>query len=158
MEVKRRIMLGNFVLSSGYYDAYFTKAQKVRRMIADKTTQMLQNNDVLLFPTTPTTAFNIGEIKDPVTMYLQDIFTVHANIVGLPAISLPIGQHSNKMPFGIQLMTNKFKEEKLFEISQFMMETFYKKWNCLNNLILLKSLNLDKSNEAFTRRKIWLWF
>ncbi|MDG1238705.1 MAG: Asp-tRNA(Asn)/Glu-tRNA(Gln) amidotransferase subunit GatA [Flavobacteriales bacterium] len=127
MEVKRRIMLGNFVLSSGYYDAYFTKAQKVRRMIADKTTQMLQNNDVLLFPTTPTTAFNIGEIKDPVTMYLQDIFTVHANIVGLPAISLPIGQHSNKMPFGVQLMTNKFKEEKLFEISQFMMETFYKK-------------------------------
>lgn len=127
IEVKRRIMLGNFVLSSGYYDAYFTKAQKVRRMIADKTTQMLQNNDVLLFPTTPTTAFNIGEIKDPVTMYLQDIFTVHANIVGLPAISLPIGQHSNKMPFGVQLMTNKFKEEKLFEISQFMMETFYKK-------------------------------
>ena len=120
-------MLGNFVLSSGYYDAYFTKAQKVRRMIADKTTQMLQNNDVLLFPTTPTTAFNIGEIKDPVTMYLQDIFTVHANIVGLPAISLPIGQHSNKMPFGVQLMTNKFKEEKLFEISQFIMETFYKK-------------------------------
>ena len=122
IEVKRRIMLGNFVLSSGYYDAYFTKAQKVRRLIAQKTFQMLEKNDALLFPTTPTTAFNIGEIEDPITMYLQDIFTVHANIVGLPAISLPIGKHSNSLPFGIQLMSGKFKENQLFELSKFLMQ------------------------------------
>lgn len=124
IEVKRRIMLGNFVLSSGYYDAYFTKAQKVRRLIANKTQQMLKNKDVLLFPTTPSTAFNIGAIKDPITMYLQDIFTVHANIVGIPAISLPIGKHSNGMPFGIQLMAEKFNENQLFEVSKLMMENF----------------------------------
>ena len=124
MEVKRRIMLGNFVLSSGYYDAYFTKAQKVRRLIAEKTFQMLEYNDILLFPTTPTTAFSIGEIEDPITMYLQDIFTVHANIVGLPAISLPIGKHSNNLPFGIQLMAGKFKEEQLFKLSNFMMKNY----------------------------------
>ena len=121
IEVKRRIMLGNFVLSSGYYDAYFTKAQKVRNLIAQKTFRMLEKNDVLLFPTTPTTAFNIAEIEDPITMYLQDIFTVHANIVGLPAISLPIGKHSNNLPFGIQLMSANFKEDQLFELSKFIM-------------------------------------
>ena len=121
IEVKRRIMLGNFVLSSGYYDAYFTKAQKVRRLIKEKTEQMLKRNHVLLLPTTPTTAFNIGEIKDPISMYLQDIFTVHANIVGLPAISLPLGKHSNSLPFGIQLMAGRFEEEKLFEISSLLM-------------------------------------
>ncbi len=124
IEVKRRIMLGNFVLSSGYYDAYFTKAQKVRRLITEKTFQMLGKNDVLLFPTTPTTAFNIGEIEDPITMYLQDIFTVHANIVGLPAISIPIGKHSNNLPFGIQLMSGKFKENQLFELSKFLMQNY----------------------------------
>lgn len=118
IEVKRRIMLGNFVLSSGYYDAYFTKAQKVRRLIKEKTKEMLTKNDVLLFPTTPSTAFNIGEISDPIKMYLQDIFTVHANITGMPAISLPLGNHSNKMPFGIQLMTNNFEENLLFSISK----------------------------------------
>jgi len=121
IEVKRRIMLGNFVLSSGYYDAYFTKAQKVRRLIKEKTEQMLKRNHVLLLPTTPTTAFNIGEIKDPISMYLQDIFTVHANIAGLPAISLPLGKHSNSLPFGIQLMAGRFEEEKLFEISSLLM-------------------------------------
>ncbi len=114
-------MLGNFVLSSGYYDAYFTKAQKVRRLIKEKTEQMLKRNHVLLFPTTPTTAFNIGEIKDPISMYLQDIFTVHANIAGLPAISLPLGKHSNSLPFGVQLMAGEFEEEKLFEISSLLM-------------------------------------
>ena len=121
IEVKRRIMLGNFVLSSGYYDAYFTKAQKVRRLIKEKTEQMLKKNHVLLLPTTPTTAFNIGEIKDPISMYLQDIFTVHANIAGLPAISLPLGKHSNSLPFGIQLMAGRFEEERLFEISSLLM-------------------------------------
>ena len=122
IEVKRRIMLGNFVLSSGYYDAYFTKAQKVRRLIKTKTEQMLKNNDVLILPTTPSTAFNIGEIKDPIKMYLQDIFTVHANITGAPAISLPIGTHSNNLPFGIQLIANNFQENTLFEASNLLME------------------------------------
>ena len=124
MEVKRRIMLGNFVLSSGYYDAYFTKAQKVRRLIKTKTEEMLQNNDVLILPTTPSTAFDIGEIKDPIKMYLQDIFTVHANITGAPAISLPIGTHSNNLPFGIQIMANSFKENTLFEVSSLLMEKY----------------------------------
>ena len=124
MEVKRRIMLGNFVLSSGYYDAYFTKAQKVRRLIKTKTEEMLQNNDVLILPTAPSTAFNIGEIKDPIKMYLQDIFTVHANITGAPAISLPIGTHSNNLPFGIQLMANNFKENTLFEVSSLLMDMY----------------------------------
>jgi Asp-tRNAAsn/Glu-tRNAGln amidotransferase A subunit and related amidases len=114
-------MLGNFVLSSGYYDAYFSKAQKVRRLIFNKTYEMLRNCDILLFPTTPTTAFKIGEIKDPITMYLQDIYTVQANITGLPAISLPIGKHSNNLPFGIQLVANRFNENKLFEVSNLLM-------------------------------------
>ena len=122
IEVKRRIMLGNFVLSSGYYDAYFTKAQKVRRLIKTKTEEMLKNNDVLILPTAPSTAFNIGEIKDPIKMYLQDIFTVHANITGAPAISLPIGTHSNNLPFGIQLMAKNFQENTLFEVSNLLME------------------------------------
>ncbi|CAI8162620.1 MAG: Glutamyl-tRNA(Gln) amidotransferase subunit A [Crocinitomicaceae bacterium] len=124
IEVKRRIMLGNFVLSSGYYDAYFTKAQKVRRLIKTKTEEMLKNNDVLILPTAPSTAFNIGEIKDPIKMYLQDIFTVHANITGSPAISLPIGTHSNNLPFGIQLMANGFQENTLFEVSNLLMEKY----------------------------------
>jgi aspartyl-tRNA(Asn)/glutamyl-tRNA(Gln) amidotransferase subunit A len=111
-------MLGNFVLSSGYYEAYFTKAQKVRRILQDKTNEILENNDVLLFPTTPSTAFNIGQIKDPIKMYLQDIFTVHANLTGMPAISLPLGKHSNNMPFGVQLMTKNFKEDLLFSVSK----------------------------------------
>ena len=113
-------MLGNFVLSSGYYDAYFTKAQKVRRIIKEKTNEMLEKNDVLIFPTTPSTAFDIGQIKDPIKMYLQDIFTVHANITGMPAISLPLGNHSNNMPFGIQLMTKHFNENLLFSVSKFL--------------------------------------
>ena len=121
LEVKRRIMLGNFVLSSGYYDAYFTKAQKVRRLIKEETEQMLTENDILLFPTTPTTAFKIGEINDPIQMYLQDIFTVHANIVGVPAVSLPMGQHSNNLPFGVQLMSNTFKEDLLYSASQYIL-------------------------------------
>ena len=121
LEVKRRIMLGNFVLSSGYYDAYFTKAQKVRKLIKEATEQMLKENDILLFPTTPSTAFKIGEINDPIQMYLQDIFTVHANIVGMPAVSLPMGKHSNNLPFGVQLISNTFKEDLLYSASQYIL-------------------------------------
>ena len=85
---------------------------------------MLKKNDVLILPTTPSTAFNIGEIKDPIKMYLQDIFTVHANITGAPAISLPIGTHSNNLPFGIQLMANSFQENTLFEVSNLLIEKY----------------------------------
>jgi len=124
-EVKRRIMLVTFVLSSGYYDAYYTKAMKVRRVIQQKTEEVFQKFDVVLGPTAPDTAFKIGEnVKDPITMYLQDIFTVHANIAGNPAISLPLGNHSNGLPFGIQLMTKPFEESLLFEFSKEIMDNY----------------------------------
>jgi aspartyl-tRNA(Asn)/glutamyl-tRNA(Gln) amidotransferase subunit A len=121
LEVKRRIMLGTFVLSAGYYDAYYTKALRVRRLIKDKTDELFKDHDLILLPTAPTTAFGLDEIKDPIKMYLQDIFTVHANIAGNPAISIPLGNHTNNMPFGIQLMTNKFEEEKLLACASYMM-------------------------------------
>ena len=122
-EVKRRIMLGTFVLSSGYYDAYYTKAMKVRRLIQDKTIEVFNDFDMVLGPTTPDTAFKIGEnVKDPITMYLQDIFTVHANLSGNPAISLPLGNHSNGMPFGVQVMAKPFAEKELFAFSQELMK------------------------------------
>ena len=116
-EVKRRIMAGTFVLSHGYYDAYYTKAQKVRRVLRDKTEEILSQYDVILTPSTPSTAFGLDSVKDPIQMYLQDIFTVHANLTGHPAISLPIGNHSNGMPFGLQLMGKSFGEKDLFDIA-----------------------------------------
>jgi aspartyl-tRNA(Asn)/glutamyl-tRNA(Gln) amidotransferase subunit A len=118
-EVKRRIMLGTFVLSSGYYDAYYAKGQKVRRIIKEATDRLLESSDFLLLPTTPTPAFKLGEnTADPVTMYLQDIFTVQANLAGIPAISLPLAQTANGLPFGIQLMAPHFKEAELLGFSQ----------------------------------------
>lgn len=124
-EVKRRIMLGTFVLSAGYYDDHYAKAQKVRRIIKEKTEAIFSEYDFILLPTTPTTAFALGEkIDDPVTMYLEDVFTVHANLAGIPAISLPLGKHSNGMPFGIQLMSRAFSEEKLLQAANTIMNTF----------------------------------
>lgn len=120
MEVKRRIMLGNFVLSAGYYDAYFSKAQKVRRLLKDKTKELLDTNDIILTPTTPTTAFRIGEINDPIAMYLQDIFTVHANLTGMPAISIPVSNHSNGLPYGLQIMSDNFKEDLMFSTAKYL--------------------------------------
>jgi aspartyl-tRNA(Asn)/glutamyl-tRNA(Gln) amidotransferase subunit A len=117
-EVKRRIMAGTFVLSHGYYDAYYTKAQKVRRILKNKTDEMFSKVDFLLMPTTPSTAFEKNAIKDNIQMYLQDIFTVHANLTGNPAISIPLGNHSNGLPFGIQIMTDCFKEGELFEYAE----------------------------------------
>lgn len=118
-EVKRRIMLGTFVLSSGYYDAYFSKGQKARRLIREKTDGILAENDLILLPTSPHTAFPIGkEYKDPTVMYLEDIFTVQANIAGNPAISLPTGTHSNGMPFGIQLMARRFEDDFLLRAAK----------------------------------------
>ena len=122
-EVKRRIMLGTFVLSAGYYDAYFTKAQKVRKLLMDKTQQIFNDFDVILLPTTPSTAFKIGEkMEDPIAMYLADIYTVMANLVGIPAISLPLFTHSNGMPFGLQVMTKRFDELSLLRFSDKMMK------------------------------------
>ncbi|MBC8266178.1 MAG: Asp-tRNA(Asn)/Glu-tRNA(Gln) amidotransferase subunit GatA [Flavobacteriales bacterium] len=117
-EVQRRIMLGTFVLSAGYHDAYYTKAQKMRRLIQDKTNKILKDYDFILSPTTPHTAFNLGlEHKDPIVMYLEDIFTVLANLSGNPAISLPLARHSNGMPFGTQLMAKPFHEADLLAFS-----------------------------------------
>lgn len=121
-EVKRRIMAGTFVLSQGYYDAYYTKAQKVRRLIQDRTNEILEKNDVILLPTTPSTAFEINSVKDPIQMYLQDIYTVQANLSGNPAISLPIGKHSNGMPFGLQLIGKHFGEKELLDTSAYLMD------------------------------------
>ena len=119
-EVKRRIMTGTFVLSHGYYDAYYTKAQKVRRLVKSSTDDFFNHVDVMIFPTTASTAFQQGSVKDPIQMYLQDIFTVHANLSGNPAISIPFGIHSNGMPFGLQLMTDRFNESKLFSYSRIL--------------------------------------
>ena len=105
VEVQRRIMLGTFVLSSGYYDAYFGKAQAARRLVQEWTEKMLKEYDLILCPTAPTTAFEIGrEVSDPTVNYLEDIFTVQANIAGIPAVSIPMGVHPNGLPMGLQLM------------------------------------------------------
>lgn len=117
-EVKRRIMLGTFVLSTGYYDAYFTRAQKVRRKLLEKTQDVFSKYDFILMPTAPTVAFKIGEKSaDPIAMYLADIYTVFANLTGIPGISVPLFQHSSGMPFGLQIMAKKFDELSLLQVS-----------------------------------------
>ena len=121
-EVKRRIMLGTFVLSAGYYDAYFTKAQRVRKLLFDKIQDVFASYDFILMPTSPSTAFTIGEkMEDPIAMYLADIYTVMANLVGIPAISLPLFKHSNNMPYGLQVMANRFDELPLLQVSEQLM-------------------------------------
>jgi aspartyl-tRNA(Asn)/glutamyl-tRNA(Gln) amidotransferase subunit A len=121
-EVKRRIMTGTFVLSQGYYDAYYAKAQKVRRLIQDKTNEILAKSDCILLPTAPSTAFKLNSVKDPIQMYLQDIYTVQANLSGNPAISIPIGLHSNGMPYGFQLIGKHFDEKHVLDIADFLMD------------------------------------
>ncbi|HET8962782.1 MAG TPA: amidase family protein, partial [Chitinophagales bacterium] len=123
-EVKRRIMLGTFVLSSGYYDAYYTHAQKVRRKIKDETDNILKTYDCILLPTTPTTAFALNEIADPIEMYLADIFTVQANITGLPAVSVPLFRHSKGLPFGVQIMGKRFAEDTLLSVTNMLMHDY----------------------------------
>lgn len=120
-EVKRRIMAGTFVLSHGYYDAYYTKGMKVRRVLKNKTKEIFAQYDALLLPTTPSVAFESGSLTDPIQMYLQDIFTVHANLTGNPAISLPLGKHSSGLPFGVQVMTDDFQESTLFSFAKYLM-------------------------------------
>lgn len=117
-EAKRRIMLGTYALSAGYYDAYYLQAQKMRTLIREDFEKAFRQVDCLLLPTAPTTAFKIGEkINDPLKMYLSDIYTVSANVAGLPAISVPCGV-AGKLPVGAQIMAPWFDEEKLFEVSK----------------------------------------
>jgi aspartyl-tRNA(Asn)/glutamyl-tRNA(Gln) amidotransferase subunit A len=117
-EVKRRIMLGTFVLSSGYYDAYYLKAQKVRSLIMQDFTKAFQKVDFLITPTTPTPAFKIGEkVADPLQMYLSDIFTVTANLAGIAGISIPVGLSSDNLPIGAQILSPPFAEDKLLHLA-----------------------------------------
>ncbi|MBA2563291.1 MAG: Asp-tRNA(Asn)/Glu-tRNA(Gln) amidotransferase subunit GatA [Chitinophagaceae bacterium] len=124
-EVKRRIMLGTFVLSAGYYDAYFTKAQQVRRILCEQTKSIFKKYDALIIPTVTSTAFNLDEIsKDPIAMYLADIYTVYANLVGIPGISVPLFKHSDGLPFGLQIMSNKCNELSLLRFSDLMLKNY----------------------------------
>ena len=117
-EVKRRILLGAFVLSAGYYDAYYQKAQRVRRLIREKTEGLLQDYDVILTPVAPTPPFKIGEnIQDPLVMYMADIYTVLANLSGIPAMAIPLGNNGDGLPLSLQLMAGHFKEEILFSLA-----------------------------------------
>ncbi len=118
-EVQRRIMLGTYVLSAGYYDAYYRKAQKVRRLLKQDFDEAFKHVDVILTPTTPDVAFKIGEkSSDPLQMYLEDIYTTSANLVGIPGINIPIGKNKDGMPIGMQVMANQFDEIKLLQISK----------------------------------------
>ena len=115
-EVKRRIMLGTFVLSSGFYDAYYKRAKQMQQKIAQEYAQAFSQCDVILTPTAPTTAFQIGErTDDPLKMYAADICTVTVNIAGLPAISVPCGIAANGLPIGLQMIGPKFSEQMLFD-------------------------------------------
>ncbi|MEN9952454.1 MAG: hypothetical protein RLZZ520_722, partial [Bacteroidota bacterium] len=119
-EVKKRIMLGTFVLSTGYYDAYYAKAQQVRRLISDKTKAIFDQFDLLIMPTTPSTAFKFGEkSNDAVEMFLGDLYTVYANLAGISGISIPLFKHPNGMPFGMQIMANNMDEETLLAFSSY---------------------------------------
>jgi aspartyl-tRNA(Asn)/glutamyl-tRNA(Gln) amidotransferase subunit A len=121
-EVKRRILIGTYVLSSGYYDAYYLKAQKVRKLIKNDFDKCFKNIDAILTPSTPSSAFKVGEkTNDPISMYLNDIFTVPANLAGIPAISIPAGQDNHGRPLGLQLISKALEEQKILNIA-FAME------------------------------------
>jgi len=122
-EVKKRIMLGSFVLSTGYFDAYFTKAQQVRRLLADQTHTLFQKYDYIIAPIAPGTAYELGSsYKDPLAIYAGDIFTVYANLVGIPAISLPVFKHSSNLPFGLQVLSSPQNEVSLLRFSHQLMQ------------------------------------
>jgi aspartyl-tRNA(Asn)/glutamyl-tRNA(Gln) amidotransferase subunit A len=121
-EVQRRILLGTFVLSASYYDAYYTKAQKVRRIIREKTKELLKEYDFIVMPITPTTAFKLGEHTDnPLEMYLADLFSVQANVAGVPAIAIPCGADKKGLPIGLQVIADDFEESKLLHFSNSLM-------------------------------------
>lgn len=120
-EVKRRIMLGTYVLSAGYYDAYYRKAQKVRRQLKNDFDNAFKQVDIILTPTSPFPAFKVGEkSNDPLAMYLSDIYTTSANLAGIPGISIPIGNNSNGLPVGMQIMANQFEEKKLLQFGKYL--------------------------------------
>lgn len=122
-EVKRRILLGTFVLSASYYDAYYTQAQKVRRMLREATKEIFTQHDFVLMPTTPTTAFKVGEhTTNPLEMYLADIYSVHANVVGIPGISVPCGMDKQGLPIGLQVIADDFEESKLLAFADQVMK------------------------------------
>jgi aspartyl-tRNA(Asn)/glutamyl-tRNA(Gln) amidotransferase subunit A len=122
-EVKRRIMLGTYVLSAGYYDAYYKKAQKVRRLLKSDFDKAFSEVDVILTPTSPTVAFKLGEkADDPLQMYLSDIYTVSANLAGIPGMNIPVAKNSEGLPIGLQLMASQFNEAKLLQTSYFIQE------------------------------------
>ena len=134
-EVKRRILLGTYVLSSGYYDAYYKKAQKVRTVIRNAYDQLFEKYDLLLTPTSPTTAFKIGEkIDDPIEMYLADIYTVPVNIAGLPGMSVPCKLDAKGLPISFQLITKAFEEENIFRAAY----TYEQNTNFKNNKPMFK--------------------
>lgn len=124
-EVKRRILLGTFVLSAGYYDAYFEKAQQARKKIAEKTELIFNEFDAVVLPVSPGTAYKTGEkSKDPISMYLADIYTVYANLTGIPAIAIPLFRHSNGLPYGPQIMMNRFQELSLLQFAHHLMQQY----------------------------------
>lgn len=118
-EVKRRIMLGSFVLSAGFFDAYFKKAQQVRSLLCQRTASVFSEYQAIISPTVPAPAFRLGEMQhDPIAMFLGDIYTVFANLTGLPAISIPLFKHPNGLPFGLQIMTSRLDEVSLLRLSR----------------------------------------
>ena len=116
-EVQRRILIGTYVLSAGYYDAYYRKAQKVRNLIINDFSDAFKKVDVLLTPTTPTAAFELGSKQDPISMYMNDVFTVPASLAGLPAMSIPSGMSKEALPLGLQVIGKPFDEENVFKVS-----------------------------------------
>jgi len=117
-EVKRRIMLGTYTLSAGYYEAYYAKAQKVRTILRQDFEKAFEKVDFLITPTSPTTAFKLGEkIDDPLTMYLSDVYTVTANLAGIPSISIPCGKDSKGLPIGLQIMGKPLNEGKILQVA-----------------------------------------
>lgn len=123
-EVKRRIMLGNFVLSSGYFDAYYNKAKKIQQMIKKEFSSAFKSCDAIIMPTTYGEAFKIGELKNPVDMYMEDIFTIPANIAGIPAISIPYACGENKLPLGLQIFADKLQEEKIYNLANYIEKNY----------------------------------
>jgi aspartyl-tRNA(Asn)/glutamyl-tRNA(Gln) amidotransferase subunit A len=120
-EVKRRIMLGTYALSAGYYDAYYRKAQQVRRLVREDFDRAFASADVLVTPTTPTTAFRLGErTSDPLEMYLSDVYTVSANLAGIPGISVPCGKDSRGLPIGVQVLGKHFTEATVLRVADFI--------------------------------------
>ena len=122
-EVKRRIITGTYVLSSGYYEAYFSKALKVRRLIRNGYFDIFKKCENLLMPTTPDLPFKLkNNLKDPLKMYLSDIFTVPINLAGIPSMNVPAGYSSNELPIGLQILSNSFKEETIFNLAHIIKE------------------------------------